>query len=92
MKTIYLAIAREDTWETSAKVVGMYASVEAAKTDLAKRFDDLRDKMENEFLWQEQKYTCKDVKAVAYFHGDTPSVGWGCERYEIAILEQKVDV
>ena len=35
MKTIYLAIAREDTWETSAKVVGMYASVEDAKDDLA---------------------------------------------------------
>ena len=92
MKTIYLAVAREDNWETSAKVVGMYASVEAAKTDLAKRFDDLRDKMENEFLWQEQKYTCKDVKAVAYFHGNIPSVGRGCERHEIVILEQKVNV
>ena len=70
----------------------MYASVEAAKTDLAKRFDDLRDKMENEFLWQEQKYTCKDVKAVAYFHGDVPLVGWGTERHEIVILKQKVNV
>ena len=92
MKTIYLAIAREDTGETSAKVVGMYSSVEDAKADLAKRFSDLRDKIENEFLWQEQKYTCKDVKAVAYFHGDVPLVGWGTERHEIVILEQKVNV
>jgi hypothetical protein len=50
MKTIYLAIAREDTWETSTKVVGMYNSAESAKADLAKRFSGLRDKPENEFL------------------------------------------
>ena len=50
MKTIYLAIAREDTWETSAKVVGMYSSVEDAKADLAKRFSDLRDKPKTNFF------------------------------------------
>ena len=92
MKTIYLAIAREDTWETSAKVVGMYSSVESAKADLAKRFADAGVKMGNELLWQGQTYTCKDVKAVAYFHGDVPLVGWGTERHEIVILKQKVDL
>lgn len=92
MKTIYLAIAREDNWETSAKVIGMYNSVESAKTDLNTRFEDLRDKPENEFLWQEEKYTHPHLKAVAYFYGDVPSVGWGTDRHEIVLLSQQVDV
>lgn len=89
MKTIYLAIAREDDWETSSKIVGMYNSVEEARADLSKRFIDIKDKNENEFLWQDAKYTCPNVKAVAYFYGAT-STGWNAERYEIAILKQEI--
>ncbi len=92
MKTIYLVVAREDDWETSLKVIGMYKSVEVAKADLNKRFEDLRDKPENEYLWKDRECTNEDVKSVLYFYGNLRHSGYRTKRQEIAILEQQVDV
>ena len=49
MKSIYIAIAREDTQEASSKVVGIYNTVESAKADLTKRFCGLINPQMNTF-------------------------------------------
>ncbi len=91
MVSVYLVVAREDDWETSTKIVGLYGSIEEAKDDLSKQFRDIREGHQNEFLWENKTYTRLDLTAIEYLYGDVTSNSLGTHRHQIVILEQKIN-